>query len=313
MTGVLTGICGWMIGGGVLRFLMSFDWVSSIAKLVRRGLGESKKSSQRAIDSAISRFHEAKRAPDIAISASSISETEIPQLLKDLQEASEVLATLELTESELDSLHFNLDDAVDGMSEDAGSEKSITDPYSRRCDLEKQLDAALATATPASDIRQLIKEMREVDSEITALEQTGVSPVSDGLGKSEKDESNKSKRKPSDIPATSSPTQLLEDLQQAKDEIAVLKLALAKSSRPSPFDDKECSNRSGSTSASSPGSAHAPPSTVDIDPPRCQQDGYDTVAAEYKGRLKENRGLRTRLRREGRCFRCRQLGAPHSY
>lgn len=310
MTGVLTGIGGWMIGGGVLRFLMSFDWVSTIAKLVRRGLGESKKSSQRAIDSAISRFHEAKRALDIAIPASSISETEIPQLLKDLQEASEVLATLELTESELDSLHSNLDDDVDGMSEDAGSEKSITDPYSRRCDLEKQLDAALATTTPASDIRQLLKEMREVDSDITALEQTGVSPVSDGLGESEKD---KSKRYPCDIPATSSPTQLLEDLQQAKDEIAVLKLALAKSSRPSPSDDKEYSTRSGSTSASSPGSAHAPPSTVDIDPPRCQQDGYDTVAAEYKGRLKENRGLRARLRREGRCFRCRQLGAPHSY
>lgn len=102
----------------------------------------------------------------------------------------------------------------------------------------------------------------------------------------------------------------MEDLQIANDEIAALKLKLADTSRPSPLDDNECSTRFASTPYGSPGSTRASLPFVAIEPPRCQKNGYDIVAAEYKGGLKKKPGLRARLLQEGRCLHNRQPGAP---
>lgn len=300
MTGVLTSIGGWTIGAGVLRFLASWDWGSAIAMLVRRGLGERKKISHGAIRAAISRFYEVKRTLDAAIASASASETEIAKFLKDLHDASEVLATLGIAKSELD-----LDKAASGTSEDRESDgRSITNPYTRRRGLQKRLDAALATMTSASeeDIRQIMEELKEVDSEIAGarLPQSGVPPASF------EDKSDKSNSKLDKVCTTSPSTpndkmiQLMKDLHYANDEIAALKLALADTSRLSPSDDNE--RITSSTTA---------PSAVNI-APLCPTNGYNRVAAEYKGPLAKNPRLRIRLQREGRCFFCRQPGAPHT-
>lgn len=322
MTGVLTGIGGWIIGAGIFRYLAS-NWGPSIAILVGNESGEDTISVQGTIGATFSLFHEKVRKLHTSIPRSSASDIEIAQLVRECREADKMLTTLELAKTELASLWSSSDKAAGGANKDAGTEKrSIAGLYCCRYDLEKRLDAALATMTPASEenICQLMKELKEVDSEIAAakLPQPGVSPVSYGLDESETDESDKSKSNPHHLPTSSSSTtnkmsQLMEDLQIANDEIAALKLKLADTSRPSPSDDKECSTSIASTSYGSPECTRAPPSVVTIEPPRCQKNGYDTVAAEYKGRLKKKPGLRARLLQEGRCLHCRQPGAPHTY
>lgn len=94
--------------------------------------------------------HEKVRKLHTSIPRSSASEIEIAQPVRECREADKTLTALELAKTKLASLWSNSDKAAGGASKDAGAERrSIAGTYSRRYDLEKRLDAALATMTSA--------------------------------------------------------------------------------------------------------------------------------------------------------------------
>lgn len=167
--------------------------------------------------------------------------------------------------------------------------------------------------------RDTITHLSELDDESeTSSDDAGPSSsfsrredASQSHGNSDASRYNSGKGKLNDTLTSSSSTydeknyQLEQDLQRANEQITALRLTETGPSHP-----EEDAQIVGSPPYRPRGYRRARPS---IPGPRCPDNGYSSVAAEYKGRLCENPDLRKRLKREGRCVLCRQPGAPHTF